>query len=192
MSKLTTLFAALVCAIGFAQTALSADALNNGILFFQKHQYQLAEKSLLAAAAANPTSASAHYYLANTLVKLNKHTLAQQHYRLTMLLEPKGTYAKFASDALRGYEGHDATVNTASSDRVPAFAQQYNARSIVNTSPAVFSQKRSMLYQHGIWQTDDGSGPIDLTLPAHTNNSHFAQHSSLPGKHANAAVSNHH
>lgn len=178
-------FIAAYCAVIMALVvdmplALSADYLDSRISLYQTHQYRLAKKSLLAAIGMHPTDARAHYYLANTLVKLNDHRLAQEHFQMASILDPDGTYGKFATQALDGYRHASRAIPT--NDKVPGFAQQ-NASVLTDAPQLFYSQERSMLYQHGIWQKNDGSGPIDSTLPSHTNNAHFSRHSSAPGKH---------
>lgn len=167
------LFLAIFLSLTLQPCAMSRDAMENGITSYQQQKYQLARKYFLSATTANPNSAAAHYQLANTLVHLGEHRLAQQHYRLTSLLDPNGTYGRFAAEAMAGYNGAPARSTYASASDTQISTTSFGRP---------YSEERSMLYQHGVWQKDDGSGAINLNLPPHTN-SHVGGHPSIPGNH---------
>lgn len=177
MNTFLRLFLAMsfVCAV--QPVAFGRTALDDGLLLYQKQQYQAAKRQFMKATAADPTSAAAQYHLANTYVHLGDHALAQKHYRLASLLDSNGSYGRFAAQALAGYNGSTVVASPTPQPLVsgtPVFQTTGFAPKI--------SEERSMLYQHGVWQKDDGSGAINFNLPPHTN-SPIGGHSSIPGIH---------
>lgn len=173
------LFIAMCLALGLQPIAFARNGVEDGVVLYQKQQYQAAKRQLLKATASDPTNAAAQYHLANTYVHLGEHQLAQKHYRVASLLDPGGTYGRFAAQALAGYNGSSATSSPA-----PSPQPLMSGASVFQTTGFApkYSEERSMLYQHGVWQKDDGSGAINLNLPPHTNNP-IGGHSSIPGVH---------
>lgn len=173
------LFLAMFLIVTLQPLAFGRNAIDEGVFFYQKQQYQAAKKQFLRVTASDPTSVAAQYHLANTYVHLGEHQLAQKHYRIASLLDPNGSYGRFAAQALNGYSASASTAAQQASGSLPVFQ---------NTSPKSYSEERSMLYQHGVWQKDDGSGAINLNLPPHTN-SPVGGHSSIPGVHRTSTYS---
>jgi tetratricopeptide (TPR) repeat protein len=158
--------------------AFGRTAIDEGALAYQKQQYQAAKTQFLRATTSDPTSAAAQYHLANTYVQLGGHQLAQKHYRIASLLDPSGTYGRFAAKALNGYSASTSTAaqhTTGCTPQTTYFTPKY-------------SEERSILYQHGVWQKDDGSGAINLNLPPHTN-SPIGGTPSIPGVRRTATYS---
>lgn len=184
------------CLLLVSQTAAlcqSSDSLQTGIRHYNSGRYDLARTFLMKEGMARPSSAAAHYYLANTLVKLGQHGLAQEHYQLTSLLDPSGVYGRYSRQALIGYgrvNPGSANVERPASSQpvslVPAMSPQYQTPLVIMPPAAsvqLYSQERSMLYQHGIWTQNDGSGAIDLGLPSHVPPATMAHSSRMNDRH---------
>lgn len=148
--------------------AFASNAVDDGILLYQRHLYQAAKRQFLRSISSDPTNAAAQYHLANTYVHLGEHQLAQKHYRLVTLLDVGGVYGRFAAQALAGYSENQANL-AAPAPSPQALKALPTTGSVTLTAAPTFSEERSMLYQHGVWQKNDGSGNIDLSLPPHTN-----------------------
>lgn len=184
--RMIQLFLAFSLVVSLQPVAFGRSAAEEGIMSYQKRQYQSAQKQFLKATAANPTDPTAQYYLANTYVKLGQHTLAQKHYRLASLLDPGGTYGTFAETALRAYsrtgsseihsnakrrtlpDSHFAVARITSPSEATDENGQSSQLEIPQQYPQVagYDAERSYLYQHGLWQAY--GGPINTQLPAHT------------------------
>lgn len=171
------LFLAISLVLALQPIAFGRSAVDDGVLLYQKQQYQAAKRQFLKATAADPTSAAAQYHLANTYVHLGDHALAQKHYRLASLLDANGSYGRFAAQALASYNG-STVIALPSPQPLVSGTPVFQATGF---APKI-SEERSMLYQHGVWQKDDGSGAINFNLPPHTN-SPIGGHSSIPGIH---------
>lgn len=171
-------------------------ALDDGVMLYQKHQYQAAKRQFLKATAADPTSAAAQYHLANSYVHLGDHALAQKHYRLASLLDPTGNYGRFAVQALSGYSGKEVRPAELTGDQQYLPESRFAVARITDHDqskpieekrypiPKQFPQvsgydaERSYLYQHGIYQAY--GGPVNTQLPAHTTTKHSGwQYNSL-------------
>ena len=151
--------------------------LERGISFYDRQQYKQSNEELIAATRLAPTSSAAHYYLANTLVRLGQHPLAQQHYQLAYVLDPSGNYGAFAKIALDAYEQKTGSASLPQSRfavaRIVGSGESSANQSQLNypiprqyPQIAGYDADRSYLYQHGIFQAY--GGPINTQLPSHT------------------------
>lgn len=166
MFKHLVVFLFLACLLEPA--VFASNSVEDGVLLYQRHLYQAAKRQFLRSISSDPTNAAAQYHLANTYVHLGEHQLAQKHYRLVTLLDVGGVYGRFAAQALSGYSENQANLS-ASAPNPQALKALATTGSVSLTAAPKFSEERSMLYQHGVWQKDDGSGTIDFSLPPHTN-----------------------
>ncbi len=81
----------------------AAGYLSAAIRDFQVCQYKKAEIELREAIAEDPASATAHYYLADTLVYLNRHDEAVEEFKRSYRLDPYGPVSGYCRKALLTY-----------------------------------------------------------------------------------------
>jgi Tfp pilus assembly protein PilF len=96
--KAVVIAVASVATFFFSQATVCAadEQLNQAIACYNEHHYQSARHFLESCTVSDPANAVAHYYLANTLVQLHEYALAKKHYGLCCLLQPNGTYGRYA------------------------------------------------------------------------------------------------
>jgi tetratricopeptide (TPR) repeat protein len=81
----------------------SASYLSMAIRDFQIYQYKKAEMELRAAISEDSGNATAHYYLADTLVYLNRHDEAVEEFKRSYRLDPYGPVSGYCRKALLTY-----------------------------------------------------------------------------------------
>jgi tetratricopeptide (TPR) repeat protein len=103
-----TIFAVLTVSIYCGSLAtLTAQAASNqyfdqGTSYYQRGDYLAASAAFSWAVGQTPNDANAHYYLANTLVKLGRITEAQAHYVAAIRLTKDPTIKSYSQVALNG------------------------------------------------------------------------------------------
>jgi hypothetical protein len=84
--------------------ALASASYDDGLRAYNAGRFGEAAMLLARAGAQEPLNATVHYYLANSLVRINQHEEAIKEYRLSYLLEPKGTVSQYCLQALKSYK----------------------------------------------------------------------------------------
>lgn len=90
--------------------------LNRAIHLYQQNSFKEAELFLRQSIAENPSSADAHYYLANALVHLNRHDEAIEEFKRTYRLDPFGPTSGYCRKALKAYAEKQAADRASDED----------------------------------------------------------------------------
>jgi tetratricopeptide (TPR) repeat protein len=94
--------------------------LNRAIQLYQRNSFKEAELFLRQSIAENPTSADAHYYLANALVQLNRHDEAIEEFKRAYRSDPFGPTSGYCRKALQAYAEKQATAKPGDDDNTEA------------------------------------------------------------------------
>lgn len=84
--------------------ALASATYDDGLRAYNAGRFGEAAMLLSHAGALEPLNAIVHYYLANALVRISQHEEAIKEYRLSYLLEPKGSVSQYCLQALKSYK----------------------------------------------------------------------------------------
>jgi len=104
MKALSVSFTVVAIFFSLQCTALGmSEDLKRGIDLYNQKRFSLAKHYLAAATVSDPSSAMAHYYLANAFVYLRNHNVAQKHFTICSMLDPNGIFGTYAREALRAY-----------------------------------------------------------------------------------------
>lgn len=90
--------------------------LEKGQQYLSQGQYAKAEDCFRQSSVEHPADAVVHYYLANALVYLKKHSEAMSEYRNAFLLDPYGPVSGYCRKALTAYRQRAEESATASSE----------------------------------------------------------------------------
>ena len=74
------------------------------VRYYQRNDFKDAELMLRQSVSESPGDANSHYYLANTLVKLNRHDEAKEEFKRAYNLDPYGPVSGYCRKALTVYE----------------------------------------------------------------------------------------
>ena len=82
------------------------------VQYYQRNDFKNAELFLRQAISESPSDPGSHYYLANTLVHLNRHDEAIDEFKRSYHLDPYGPTSGYCRKALKTYEGQSTKDDT--------------------------------------------------------------------------------
>lgn len=94
-------------------TCLASDSTDPGIEMYEAGHLEQAKQYFQSEISANPKNASAHYLLANVLVKLKQIVDAQSEYEKAEQLDPHGPVGRYSRSALSSFSPTSSVSNTA-------------------------------------------------------------------------------
>lgn len=154
MKKLS-LTLATIFLLGVQNQVFAETAFERGVSNYNAGRYKHAVVFLTQAASLDPTNSLCHYYLANTLTRLNQLQDALLEYQICKRLEPNGPVAKYCKQAVEALSGRsreaqhlaDASENITPSESSSAHPARHSSNAAVNR--AMYVIKREVEWEKG-------------------------------------------
>jgi hypothetical protein len=108
------------------------------VQYYQRNDFKNAELFLRQAISEAPGEPNMHYYLANTLVRLNRHDEAKEEFKRAYNLDPYGPISGYCRKALAVYDNQNP-------DAAPAVSATDNLMRYSNREPSIVDPEKKVL-----------------------------------------------